>query len=116
MEAHLTGLGFQVTAVTPELQAISQSEVTSWKWDVQATEPGHHRLHLTVTAIFDIGGSPTPRTIRTFDRTIEVKVTFSRRVVDFGRANWEWLWAALVVPLGGWFIKRRLRARKVRTV
>lgn len=113
MEAHLSGTGFQITAVTPELQAVSRADITSWQWDVKATEPGHHPLHLTLTAIFDLGGSLTPRAMKTFDRTIEVNVTFGRKIADFGRGNWQWLWATLLVPLGGWFMKKRSKARRL---
>lgn len=111
MEAHLSGSGFQITPVTPELQAVSQSDITSWQWDVKATEPGHRPLHLTLNAILNVSGAPTSRAMKTFDRTIDVNVTFGRRLADFGRGNWQWLWATLLVPVGGWFMKKRSKTR-----
>jgi hypothetical protein len=113
MEAHLTGTGFQITPATPELQAVSQSDITSWQWDVKATESGHHQLHLTLNAILNVSSAPTSRAMRTFDRTIDVNVTFGRRLADFGRGNWQWLWATLLVPVCGWFMKKRSEARRL---
>jgi hypothetical protein len=116
MEAHLSGTGFKIIPVTPELQAVSRADLTSWQWDVKATEKGHHLLHLTLTAVFDLGGSLTPRAMKTFDRTIEVNVTVGKRIADFGHDNWQWLWATLLVPVGGWFLKKRAGGRRLTRV
>ena len=114
MEARLTGQNFQITAVTPEEQAISSKDVTEWKWEVKPTTPGRHSLHLTLTALFAVDGNSTRRAIRTFDKTIEVDVTWSQQISGFVLNNWQWLWAAILVPLIGWLWKRRM-SRGART-
>jgi len=51
MEARLSGYKFQITAITPEIQAVSKSQRTEWKWEIQPKEEGQHKLHLTLTRI-----------------------------------------------------------------
>jgi len=107
MEARLSGYMFQITAITPEIQAVSQSQRTEWKWEVHPKKPGKHRLHLTLTALLQIDGHSTPRTIETFDKTMEVNVRATQRIALFFKNNWQWLWAAILAPLAGWLWKRR---------
>lgn len=107
MEARLTGPNFQITAITTEEQAIGANDTVEWKWEIKPLATGTHNLHLTLTAIFNIDGATTRRSIRTFDKTIEVEVTPRQIVVGFVVKNWQWLWAAVLLPIGGWFWKRR---------
>jgi hypothetical protein len=115
MEARLSGTGFRITAVTPEIQAISATDTTRWAWDVKPTATGAQRLHLTLSAILNVDGASTPRAIRTFDKTIAVNVTWPQLTERFIGKNWQWLWAAILVPIGGW-IWRRKRRRKPQAV
>ena len=107
MEARLSGYMFQITAITPEIQAISRLQKTEWKWEVHPKKEGKHRLHLTLTALLEIDGRSSPRTIRTFDKIIEVDVTATQKISIFFENNWKWLWAAILVPVAGWLWKRR---------
>ena len=107
MEARLSGYMFQITAITPEIQAISKLQKTEWKWEVHPKKEGKHRLHLTLTALLEIDGRSSPRTIRTFDKIIEVDVTTTQKISIFFKNNWKWLWAAILVPIAGWLWKRR---------
>jgi len=114
MEADLTGPMFQITAITPEQQGVSKSRRTEWKWDVRPTEEGNHDLYLTLSAILEIEGDKVPRTIRSFEKKIVVKVTATQKAEAFVSENWQWLWAVVVVPVAGWFWnlkKRRSRGR-----
>ncbi|MCW8193413.1 hypothetical protein F6455_01270 [Proteobacteria bacterium 005FR1] len=112
MEARLTGPNFSITAITPEVQAISGTEVTEWKWEVQPQEVGSHSLHLTLSAIVSLEDASARRSIRTFDRVIDVEVTWPQRVTGFFGNNWQWLWAAILVPAVTWLWRRRKRAEK----
>jgi len=107
MEARLSGPNFAITAITPEEQAISESEVTEWKWEVKPNTEGRQYLHLTLSALLRVDGEPTQKAIKTFDKMIAVEVTWSQKVSSFFKKNWQWLWAAVLVPLVGWLWKRR---------
>lgn len=107
MEARLSGYMFQITALTPEAQAISKNQKTEWKWEIQPKEEGQHKLHLTLTALLDINGHSTSRSIQTFSKTIKVNVTTPQRFETFFKNNWQWLWAAILVPVTGLLLKRR---------
>lgn len=110
MEARLTGKGFKIQAITPETQAVSGVEKTEWKWEVEPAEGGKQRLHLTMAAILHIDGQKVPRVLRTFERSIEVQVTWSRQISDFVGNNWQWLWATILVPVAGWYVQRKYGA------
>ncbi len=107
MEAHLSGSMFQIDAIRPEMQAVSKSQNTKWQWEIHPKEEGKHRLHLTLTAHFVISGYSTPRAIKTFDRFVEVHVTAAQKASLFFNNNWQWLWAAVLVPVVGWLWKRK---------
>ena len=107
MEARLSGYMFQITAITPETQAVSKIQRTEWKWEIHPKEEGQHKLHLTLTALLEIDGHSTTRAIRTFSKNIKVNVTATQKIMIFFKSNWQWLWAAILVPVAGWLWKRR---------
>ncbi|MEM6797754.1 MAG: hypothetical protein AAF725_27545 [Acidobacteriota bacterium] len=107
MEARLTGTGLSIAAVTPEMQAVSGLETTEWRWELAPQEVGSQRLHLTLSALLDVAGSPTPRVIRTFGKTIDVEITWSQQAGGFLTQHWQWLLVTLVIPLAVRFWKRR---------
>lgn len=109
MEAQLTGSGFTIEALTPGLQAVTSQQVTRWEWEVTPTGQGRKELHLTLSAYIDLAGSDAPLVVRTYDREIQVDITVAQRVSGFLRNNWQWLWAAIVVPVAGfvWTLKKR---------
>jgi hypothetical protein len=106
MKASLTGSNFSINKITPEMQLLSRSEVTEWRWEVKPTSEGRQNLHLTLTAFIEAEGKSTPRAIRTFDRVISVEVTLRDRIGAFIEDNWQWLWAAILVPIAGWLWKK----------
>lgn len=107
MQAHLSGPNFAITAITDETQAVSRSNITEWKWEVKPNSGGRHNLHLTMEVLLSVDGASTPRGIRTFDKVIEVEVAWHQRVGSFFENNWQWLWAAILVPIIGWLWKRK---------
>jgi hypothetical protein len=112
MEARLTGLGWEILALTPKVQAVAGKEVTTWRWQIRATEAGTRQLHLTLSALLDVDGSKSPRTVRTLDRIIEIQVPWVHRLSGFAGENWQWLWAAIAAPLLGCFLRRRRNAAR----
>lgn len=105
MEARLSGTGFQIESVTPEIQLISRRARTEWRWDIIATETGTHQLHLTLSALIPVDGQPTHRTIRTFDHVITVHVSLGERIASFLSDNWQWIMSALLIPLITWLFR-----------
>lgn len=107
MEARLSGQNFAITAITPEVQAISRNEITSWSWEVKPKAKGQQYLHLTLTALIGINGNSTPRTLRTFSKAVNVEITQAQQLESFIGQNWQWLWATLLVPIAGWVWKSK---------
>jgi hypothetical protein len=107
MEAHLEGLGFRIQPLQEESQAISSLQSTTWEWQVEPTATGSYPLKLTLSALIEVSGHDTPILVRSLDRTISVDVTLGGQVKDFVSSNWQWLWAAILVPLGGFLWRRR---------
>jgi hypothetical protein len=111
MEAQLTGTGFTIQALRPGLQAVTSQQITRWKWEVTPTEHGRQTLHLTLSARINVAGRDTPLVVRTFHREIQVDITVPQRVSGFIQNNWQWLWAALVVPIAGYLWNRTKKRR-----
>ena len=107
MEARLSGQNFFIGAITPEIQVVSRSNITEWKWEVKPRSDGCQRLHLTLSVRLSINGETKARVIRTFDKVIDVEVTWPQRIASFFKNNWQWLWIAILVPLAGWLWNRR---------
>jgi hypothetical protein len=103
MDARLTGSGFKIESQSAERQLVSATLPTVWRWSVEPSEAGRHALHLTLTAHYKVAGETRERSVQTFDREIDVHVRMLRRVADFTRENWKWLWTTMLVPVAGWF-------------
>jgi hypothetical protein len=99
MQARLSGSGFGIEPVTPEIQAVSGTEATEWIWEIKPTEEGNQRLHLTLSVLLSVDGERTPRAVRTLERAIDIRVTSYQRVYGFVANNWQWLWTTILIPL-----------------
>jgi hypothetical protein len=107
MEARLTGQNFAITAISPEVQATSRNEITSWSWEVKPKTKSKQYLHLTLTALIRINGNSTPRTLHTFSKAVNAEVTQAQQLESLAGQNWQWLWATLLVPIAGWVWKSK---------
>jgi len=107
MKARLTGQNFQIIAITPEIQAISGSYVTEWKWDIKPERTGSQKLHLTLSALIDVEGESTERAIETFDRVIDIQVTPGQTIKTFFKNNWQWLWMVVFAPIGTFLWRKK---------
>jgi hypothetical protein len=114
VRAELMGSGFDIKPTTPLDQAIPSSEDVEWKWDIKAvTRDPRAVLHLSISSLALVDGATTPAWHRTFDRWIEIEITAQQRLEHFVGQNWQWLWAAILVPIAGWGW-RLLRASRAR--
>lgn len=107
MEARLTGQegSFKILKITPEEQAVGSVGTFEWKWEVEPLIPGVHTLYLGLIAHFTVDGVPTRKSIRTFERKINVEVSAGQLASQFYERNWQWLWAAILIPTVGWLWK-----------
>ena len=106
MRAKLSGTMFEIESVTLDVQAVTRSERTEWIWLIHPRDEGTYPLHVSLAVLLDVEGRDTPRTIRTFDETVKVKVTPQQWLGRFWTNNWQWLWAAVLVPLSVWTWKK----------
>ncbi|SIT49740.1 exported hypothetical protein [Paraburkholderia ribeironis] len=96
-----------ITPLTPPMQAVSGEAPTVWMWSIKPLKTGLYPLHVVLQTEVRIDGEVTPRLIDTFAGEIEVTITPGQRAEHFVRDYWQWLWTALLVPVGGWWWKRR---------
>jgi hypothetical protein len=106
MRADLSGPGFDVQPLTPNVQAVRYESPTTWNWSVVPVKSGSKTLYLTVSALVDVAGEDTPITLKTYERQILVVITPRQRVTDFVSKNWQWLWATLLTPAAVYAWKR----------
>lgn len=112
MEAVLLSQDFEITSVDHESRKLVPSDQdTEWLWQVTPRRSGTLRLYLTVYAIIDVAGDEGPVKVGTFHRTLTINVTWTQRAGDFLKGNWQWLWTAVLVPLGLWAARRRTKPR-----
>ncbi len=76
------------------------------KWSLSAKKPGQHKIHLTIVAIIDADGEKFRKSIKTYEKTIKINVSASQLVGGFISKNWQWLWAAILVPAGTLYYRR----------
>jgi hypothetical protein len=106
VRAELTGSGFDIKATSPLEQAIPSDDDVQWKWDIKAITPEPRAvLHLSLSSLASVDGATTPAWHRSFDRWIEIEITAQQRLEQFVEKNWQWLWAAILVPLAGWGLR-----------
>lgn len=116
MKAMLSGRNFDIQALVPEEQALSSERTALWQWEAVPTKEGDQKLHLSLSAVVSLDEQSTPIVIQTFSKYIEVKVSTGQRIgllFGFLASNWEWLWAAVLVPIAT-FLWRRHRKKQVR--
>jgi hypothetical protein len=109
MEAKLASEDFDVTPLTREQQLVAAGQDTEWLWQITPKHTGVLHLFLTLNAILDVAGQSNAYKVETFNRTLTIKVSLMSHVRDAFKANWQWLWTAVLVPVGLWFYRRRAR-------
>jgi hypothetical protein len=56
-----------------------------------------------------VRGEERKRGLRTFNESLEIRVTLIDTVSGFVNRNWQWLWTTILVPVGAWLLARRSR-------
>ncbi len=70
---NIKGDSFKITSIHPKEQFLLNGELVPWSWEVTPKESGEQKLFLTVYSKIPEG----QRHLKTFDRTIKVKVSYS---------------------------------------
>jgi hypothetical protein len=95
MAARLDGLGFEITALTPETQLVAGGGFTEWRWSVTPTSAGDHNLNVSIIAKLE----QYERVVGTETHPIHVEADPMGAVEGFFGNNWQWLASAIVIPL-----------------
>jgi hypothetical protein len=112
MEAKVTGLGFRIEPITPERQAVSHTQETRWRWQIEPTKSDALELNLTLSALIKIDGESSTRTLRTFEKTILVNVPLGQRIATAMNDNFELITTVVLIPVAGgtWrYVRNRKR-------
>ena len=94
---------------------MSEQDTTEWRWEIEATRLGTQYLHLSLSALLYVADDQMPRTIRTFQRTIEVTEVvepWSQKLAQFVKDHWQWLWTSILIPIVLWIISILRKRRK----
>lgn len=100
VKADIRTTDFTVTNITPEEQILLKTQSTQWLWKLEPLRPGPAEVVLTVTAIVQTDWGTTQRHMKSFEKTIAIDITKKQIVLSFIKDNWQWLWSALLVPIG----------------
>jgi len=106
VEAKLVAAGFDIVSLSSTRQAISQTEPTTWQWDLSGAPPGSHLLYLTINAVVTVDDVKVERTINTLDTSVVVEITNAQHLTTLIQEYWQWIWSTLLLPIIIWLWKR----------
>jgi len=109
VEAKLVATGFDIVSMSSTRQAISQTELTTWQWDLSGASPGSHLIYLTINAVVTVDDTKVERTINTLDTSILIEITNSQQLTALIQQYWQWIWSTLLLPIIVWLWKRYKR-------
>ncbi len=111
MEANLSGTGFVIEPMDPDIQLISSLRPTQWRWRVTPSSYGPQNLNLKLNAHIDLEGGAVYK-IDSLDSVIHVEITVAEQVTEYVTANWQWLWGTLILPIVGYRMRGRRKRRR----
>ena len=111
IEARLSGKGFQINPLVPEIQAFSSEGLTQWSWDLTAIDSGLQNLNLTLSVILIIAHRDAPFVVWDYDHPVNIEITSSQIVTDFFIKHLKWLTLIIMLPVFG-FLMNRYSKRK----
>ena len=106
---------FTIQSLNSEEQAVAGKQFAQWEWNVTPLVSGDQNLYLRVSAKI----STPNRGEKTVDipvmhRRIKVRVDPLYASRKFVGDNWQWLWTALVIPIGVglWKMRKGKKAQR----
>ena len=104
---------FHIEKFSSEEQTVAGKPFAQWEWDVTPLRSGNQTLHLQASAsIYVPGRGEKPVDIPVIHKSIQVKVDRWYATKEFVGNNWQWLWTALIIPLGGWLWQRKRKTKR----
>ncbi len=88
-------------------QAIDPNRVSEWRWTITPKRIGTHKVNVTVAAVVEVGGDSAERLVKVYDREVMIIVDTVDAIKYFFLSYWQWLWSAIILPIGLWFWKHR---------
>ncbi len=110
--ASLSGLNFEIINTTPDMQIALEGDIMEWSWDVKPKSHGTHSLYLTISIVLNVEDEKIQKIIYEIEKKIVVNATRSQQLTTFIKDNWQWLWATVLVPIIGLFLKKRKPKRR----
>ena len=93
-----------------EERTLDSAATEEWVWEVTAVQPGAENVHLELFAVIEVQGEQRKNLRRSWDAVVAVEVPplppvlpaskWSALLAWVGK-NFQWLWAAILVPLFG---------------
>lgn len=115
-----SGGAFSITPdpQVPTTQTIPDNSFAEWRWQVSPLLAGPGKV-LVVEAWADLTSQHLdPILVQEYVADVDVQVapappppTMAQRAWTFVQHNWQWLWATIVLPLGGWLVHRFTRKK-----
>lgn len=117
VSATLSGIGFEIHSHSPDAQALTRREPSTWTWSIKANQPGRQYLHLALSPTVDIDGTATSLSPAIFERAIIVDVSPWRSIahVTLGNPIISSVIAGLLVLILAGVFRIILRKRKRQT-
>jgi hypothetical protein len=109
-----------------EERTLDSAATEEWVWEVTAVQPGAESVHLELFAVIEVQGEQRKNLRRSWDAVVAVEVppvavapapsapSKWSPVFAWAGKNFQWLWAAILVPLGG-LAYRTYQARRRKT-
>ena len=113
LTAKLHAPNFNVIALTPQEQAISNTIPTKWSWELIPTEPGEHEVMLSISAKVKVDNEGTERYIGTYNKKVTIKISHFQAFKSWWNKNWQWVLSAIGIPTVIYAWRRRKTSAQV---
>jgi hypothetical protein len=106
MAASLRGDDFKIEALGNEEQIIEDNDFTQWHWKVVPLKSGNRKLWASVTIKVKVENEQAFKTVRVYDKEINVKINPVYLTRNFVVQYWQWLIASAIIPIVGLLLKK----------
>ena len=114
MQATLKSHSFDITASSPEIQAVGSTDPVRWSWMIKAKSKaeGKSKLTFSLSALVPVQGQSTPKVLESYTRYVFIDISIMSKTWTFLQENMGWLWAPFVL-VGGLIGTRVFRKKDI---